>query len=64
MAGPRPGPARARVAADPARRVAHPGAIGGQLDRRFFLTLAEGIVGFVAIAAILITLVEKPWTIE
>ena len=38
--------------------------IGGQLDRRFFLTLAEGIVAFVLIAAVLITLVEKPWTVE
>ena len=47
------------------RRVAwHIQRVSGQLDRRFFLTLAEGIVGFVAIAAILITLFEKPWTAE
>jgi voltage-gated potassium channel len=47
------------------RRVAwHIRRVGGQLDRRFFLTLAQGIVGFVAVAAILITLVEKPWTFE
>ena len=47
------------------RRVAwHVRRVGGQLDRRFFLTLAEGIVGFVLVAAILITLVEKPWTVE
>ena len=46
------------------RRVAwHIRRIGGQLDRRFFLSLAEGIVAFVAIAAILITLLEKPWTL-
>ena len=38
--------------------------VAGQLDRRFFLTLAEGIVGFVFIAAVLITLIEKPWTLE
>ena len=38
--------------------------VGNQLDRRFFLNLAEGIVGFVLIAAILITLFEKPWTFE
>jgi voltage-gated potassium channel len=38
--------------------------VGGQLDRRFFLSLAQGIVGFVLIAAIIITLVEKPWTFE
>ena len=47
------------------RRVAwHVRRVGGQLDRRFFLTLAQGIVAFVAIAAILITLFEKPWTFE
>jgi voltage-gated potassium channel len=47
------------------RRVAwHVRRVGGQLDRRFFLTLAEGIVGFVLIAAILITLFERPWTFE
>ena len=44
-----------RVARAPRRRPALP---------RFFLTLAEGIVGFVAVAAILITLLEKPWTFE
>ena len=44
------------------RVVWHVRRVGGQLDRRFFLTLAEGIVGFVAVAAILITLLEKPWT--
>ncbi len=36
----------------------------GQLDRRFFLSLAQGIVGFVLIAAVLITLFEKSWTFE
>ncbi len=47
------------------RRVAwHMQRVGGQLDRRFFLTLGEGILGVVAIAAILITLLEKPKTIE
>ena len=47
------------------RRVAwHVRRVAGQLDRRFFVTLAQGIVAFVAIAAILITLVEKPWTFE
>ena len=47
------------------RRVAwHVRRVAGQLDRRFFLTLAEGIVGFVLVAAILITLFEKPWTFE
>ena len=47
------------------RRVAwHIRRIGGQLDRRFFLTLVEGIVVFVAVAAVLITLFEKPRTLE
>jgi voltage-gated potassium channel len=47
------------------RRVAwHVRRVGGQLDRRFFLSLAQGIIAFVAIAAILITLFEKPWTFE
>ncbi|HEY7701041.1 MAG TPA: NAD-binding protein [Candidatus Limnocylindrales bacterium] len=36
----------------------------GQLDRRFFLSLAQGIVGFVLAAAVLITLFEKSWTLE
>jgi hypothetical protein len=42
----------------------HLGRIRGQLDRRFFLSLAQGIVGFVLAAAVLITLFEKSWTIE
>ncbi len=47
------------------RRVAwHVRRVAGQLDRRFFLTLAQGIVAFVLVAAILITLFEKPWTFE
>src|SRR6185503_4572524 len=47
------------------RRVAwHVRRVGGQLDRRFFLTLAEGILGFVLVAAVLITLFEKPLTFE
>ncbi len=47
------------------RRVAwHIRRVGGQLDRRFFLTLAEGIVVTVIIAAVIITLLEKPWTLE
>jgi voltage-gated potassium channel len=46
------------------RLVWHVRRVGGQLDRRFFLTLAEGIVIFVAIAAVSITLLEKPKTLE
>jgi voltage-gated potassium channel len=42
----------------------HLGRMRGQLDRRFFLSLGQGIVGFVLIAAVLITLFEKPWTFE
>jgi voltage-gated potassium channel len=47
------------------RRVAwHIRRVGGQLDRRFFLSLTEGIVVFVAITAVAITLLEKPLTLE
>jgi len=47
------------------RRVAwHVRRVAGQLDRRFFISLAEGILGFVLIAAVLITLLERPWTFE
>ncbi|MFP5341731.1 MAG: potassium channel family protein [Candidatus Limnocylindria bacterium] len=47
------------------RRVAwHIRRVGGQLDRRFFLSLAQGIIAFVAVAALVITLLEKPWTFE
>ena len=47
------------------RRVAwHLRRVTGQLDRRFFLSLTEGIVVVVAIAALLITVLEKPLTIE
>ncbi len=42
----------------------HLGRMRGQLDRRFFLSLAQGIVGFVLAAAVLITLFEKSWTLE
>jgi voltage-gated potassium channel len=42
----------------------HLGRMRSQLDRRFFLSLAEGIIGFVLAAAILITLFEKSWTFE
>lgn len=45
------------------RRVTwHLRRVAGQLDRRFFLSLAEGIIGFVFIAAVLITLFEKSLT--
>ena len=47
------------------RRVAwHVRRVGGQLDRRFFLSLAQGIALFVALAALLVTGIEKPWTLE
>lgn len=47
------------------RRVAwHLRRVGGQIDRRFFVSLAEGIVFVVLIAAVLITLFEKDWTFQ
>jgi voltage-gated potassium channel len=53
------------VASPFVRRIAwHVRRVSGSLDRRFFLTLAEGIVGFVLVGAVLITLFEKPWTFE
>jgi voltage-gated potassium channel len=46
------------------RRLAwHARRIRGQLDRRLFIAMAEGIIAFVAIAAILVTLIEKEWSI-
>ncbi len=39
------------------------GRAAGLVDRRFFINLAEGILIIVAIAAILVTLFEKPWTL-
>jgi voltage-gated potassium channel len=42
----------------------HLNRMRGQLDRRFFLSLAQGIIGFVFMAAVLITLFEKTWTFE
>ena len=62
----RPSLGRLSLFASPViRRVSwHVRRVAGQLDRRFFLSLAQGIVGFVLIAAILITLFEKPWTAE
>jgi voltage-gated potassium channel len=44
------------------RVVWHTRRIAGAIDRRFFLSLAEGATIFVAIAALLVTLIEKPWT--
>ncbi|MEO8437174.1 MAG: hypothetical protein ABI562_01855, partial [Chloroflexota bacterium] len=47
------------------RRVAwHLRRVAGQLDRRFFISLTEGIIGVVIVAAILITVLEKPLRIE
>jgi voltage-gated potassium channel len=42
----------------------HVNRMRSQLDRKFFLNLAEGIIGFVLVAAVLITLFEKTWTFE
>jgi voltage-gated potassium channel len=46
------------------RVVWHVRRMGGQLDRRFFVSLGEGILITVAIAAVLITLLEKHLTFE
>ena len=56
---------RARMFGSPVmRRIQFYGRrASGQLDRRFFVTLVEGILIIVAIAALLITLLEKEWTL-
>ncbi len=65
MRRPRPNLALPLLGSPLVRRVLwHVGRIRGQLDRRFFLSLVQGIVAFVLVAAVLITLVEKPWTFE
>ena len=47
------------------RRVAwHVRRVGRQLDRRFFLSVAEGILILVVIATLLVTVLEKPLTLE
>ncbi len=46
------------------RVVWHMRRMGGQLDRRFFVSLGEGILITVGIAAVLITLLEKHLTVE
>ncbi len=53
------------IASPIVRRVVwHVRRMSGQVDRRFFLGLLQGIAAFVFVAALLITLLEKSWTIE
>ena len=43
------------------RRLAyHARRISGSVDRHFFVSLASGLIGFVAVAALAVTLLEKP----
>jgi voltage-gated potassium channel len=54
-----PNPFQALLAAPLLRRVGfHAKRIGGQMDRHFFTSLLTGVVGFVVIAAIAVTLLE------
>jgi voltage-gated potassium channel len=46
------------------RVIWHLRRVSGTLDRRFYLTLTQGILGFVAVAAVAITMLEKPFTFE
>jgi voltage-gated potassium channel len=65
MRRPRPRLALPLIGSPLVRRMLwHVDRIRGQLDRRFFLALAQGIIGFVLVAAVLITLFEKSWTLE
>ena len=55
--GRRPSLAIGLLASPVIRRVAwHLRRVSGTLDRRFYATLAQGILGFVAVAAVAITL--------
>ena len=65
MAQSRPMPARLRSLFNVPllRRLAyHARRISGSVDRHFFVSLASGLIGFVAIAALAVTLLEKPFS--
>ncbi|HSK92667.1 MAG TPA: NAD-binding protein [Candidatus Angelobacter sp.] len=54
-----PNPLRSLLAAPLLRRIGfHARRIGGQMDRHFFSSLLTGIVAFVVIAAVAVTLIE------
>jgi voltage-gated potassium channel len=56
-------PSRPHITTPVLRRVVwHVRRLAGQLDRRFFASLGEGIFLFVALAAVLVTAFEKPLT--
>ena len=60
-----PNAVRSLFAAPMLRRLAwYSRRVAGQLDERFFASLAAGALAFVLAAAVLITLLEKPWTVE
>src|SRR5688500_12142361 len=53
-------PVRALFAAPFLRRIGfHAKRIGGQMDRHFFTSLLTGIIGFVILAALAVTLLEE-----
>ena len=55
-----PRPLQAIFAAPLLRRIGfHAKRIGGQMDRHFFTSLLTAVVGFVAVAAIAVTLIEE-----
>lgn len=45
------------------RIVFHARRVGGSVDSHFFFALATGLIGFVVLAAVAITLLEKPFTV-
>jgi voltage-gated potassium channel len=45
------------------RIVFHARRIGGSVDRHFFFALASGLIGFVLVASVIITMLEKPFTV-
>ena len=40
----------------------HAHRVTGSVDRHFFVALASGLIGFVAVAALAVTVLEKPKT--
>lgn len=65
MLGPAIPKLRLTISSPIVRRVVwHVRRVAGQLDRRFFVGLLQGIAAIVLVAALLITLLERPLTLE
>ena len=63
QSGPMPARLRSFFNVPLLRRLAyHARRISGSVDRHFFVSLATGLIGFVAVAALAVTLLEKPFS--